>query len=43
MSDRGKSPQNKIKQIVAEGIEAGLNPFQIEQLLLEQILILQKN
>ena len=35
--DVNTNTNNKIKQIVAEGIEAGLNPFQIEQLLLEQI------
>ena len=35
--DVNTNTNNKIKQIVAEGVEAGLNPFQIEQLLLEQI------
>lgn len=35
--DVNTNTDNKIKQIIAEGIEAGLNPFQIERLLLEQI------
>jgi hypothetical protein len=35
--DVNTNTDNKIKQIIAEGLEAGLNPFQIERLLLEQI------
>lgn len=35
--DVNTNTDNKIKQIIAEGVEAGLNPFQIERLLLEQI------
>lgn len=35
--DVNTNTDNKIKQIIAEGVETGLNPFQIERLLLEQI------
>lgn len=35
--DVNTNTDNQIKKIIAEGLEAGLNPFQIERLLLELI------